>query len=142
MKAGQIADRVGTYWPVMLGSAGIAAGLAIPYFFRGLPVLYVSALVMGMSMVFLNISLQYLVASLGGAEQRTRNVSMQSLAIATGAMIGPLLVGFSIDHRGHVPTFLYLALLVAASTIAAACSGGTSGWMPCPRLKTWPCPRP
>ena len=125
VKAGQIADRVGTYWPVMLGSAGIAAGLAIPYFFRGLPVLYVSALVMGMSMVFLNISLQYLVASLGGAEQRTRNVSMQSLAIATGAMIGPLLVGFSIDHRGHVPTFLYLALLVAASTIA---------WMACRRV--------
>ena len=125
VKAGQIADRIGTYWPVMLGSVGIAAGLAIPYFFRGLPVLYVSALVLGMSMVFLNIALQYLIASLGGAEQRTRNVSLQSLAIATGAMIGPLLVGFSIDHRGHVPTFLYLALLVAASSIA---------WIACRRV--------
>jgi MFS family permease len=125
VKAGQIADRIGTYWPVLLGSAGIAAGLAIPYFFRGLPVLYVSALVMGMSMVFLNIALQYLIASLGGVEQRTRNVSMQSLAIATGAMIGPLLVGFSIDHRGHVPTFLYLALLVAASSVA---------WIACRRV--------
>lgn len=125
VQAGKITDRLGTYWPTLLGSIGIAAGLAIPYFVRGLPVLYVSALVMGLSMVFFNITLQHMIASLGTAEQRTRNVSLQSLAIATGGMIGPLLVGFSIDHRGHVPTFLYLALLVAASSIA---------WVACRRL--------
>ncbi len=118
VKAGKVADRFGTYWPTLLGSVGIALGLAIPYFFRGLPVLYVSAFVMGMSLVFINIALQHLIASHGEPEERTRNVSMQSLAIALGAMVGPLFVGFSIDHRGHVPTFLYLALLVAASSIA------------------------
>jgi predicted MFS family arabinose efflux permease len=49
---------------------------------------------------------------------------MQSLAIALGAMIGPLLVGFSIDLHGHTQTFLYLALLVAASCVAwIACRG-------------------
>jgi MFS family permease len=123
--AGKVSDRLGTYWPTLLGSAGIAAGLAVPYFFRGLPALYVAALMMGMSLVFINIALQHLVASFGDPEQRTRNVSMQSLAIALGAMVGPLLVGFSIDHRGHVPTFLYLSLLVAASSIA---------WMACRRI--------
>jgi MFS family permease len=56
------------------------------------------------------------VTSLGNAEERTRNVSMQSLAIALGATIGPLMVGFSIDHFGHVPTYLYLSLLVIASS--------------------------
>jgi MFS family permease len=116
--AGKIADRIGTYWPILAGSAGIAVGLAIPYFVRGLPVLYVSAVVMGSSMVFINIGLQHLIGSLGDAEQRTRNVSLQSLTIALGLMIGPLLVGFSIDHLGHVPTYLYLALLVLASSIA------------------------
>ena len=120
--AGKVSDRFGTYWPTLLGSAGIAAGLAVPYFFRGLPALYVAALMMGMSLVFINIALQHLVASFGDPEQRTRNVSLQSLAIALGAMVGPLLVGFSIDHRGHVPTFLYLSLLVAASSVA---------WMAC-----------
>lgn len=125
VKAGKLADRFGTYWPTLLGSVGIATGLAIPYFFRGLPVLYVSAFVMGVSLVFINIALQHLVASLGGAEERTRNVSMQSLAIALGAMIGPLMVGFSIDHFGHVPTYLYLSLLVFASSGA---------WIVCRRL--------
>ena len=45
-----------------------------------------AALVIGVALVFVNISLQHLVASLGDAEQRTRNVSLQSLAISLGAM--------------------------------------------------------
>src|SRR5262249_41326736 len=55
VQAGKIADRIGTHWPILFGSAGIAAGLAIPYFFSGLSALYVSALVMGSSLVFINI---------------------------------------------------------------------------------------
>ena len=122
--AGMISDRVGSYRPIVLGSAGLAAGLALPYLVTGLAVLYVSALIVGVALVFLNIALQHLIASLGDAEARTRNVSLQSLAIALGALIGPLLVGISIDHQGHVPTFLYLALTVAASCVAwMACRG-------------------
>jgi MFS family permease len=125
LQAGRISDRVGSYWPIVLGSAGLAVGLAVPYFFSGLKVLYVAALIIGIALVFLNIALQHLVASLGDAEERTRNVSLQSLAIALGAMIGPLLVGISIDYQGHVRTFLYLALIVAASCIA---------WIGCRRV--------
>jgi MFS family permease len=125
LKAGRVSDRVGSYWPIVLGSAGLALGLAVPYCFRGLMVLYVAALIIGIALVFLNIALQHLVASLGDAEARTRNVSLQSLAIALGAMIGPLLVGISIDYYGHVQTFLHLALIVAASCVA---------WIGCRRV--------
>ena len=123
--AGKVADRAGTYRPILLGSAGLALGLALPYFAPALPVLYVAAVVMGSALVYINIALQHLVASLGSAEERTRNVSLQSLAIALGAMIGPFLVGFSIDHDGHVRTYLYLALIVACSCV---------GWFACRRL--------
>ena len=123
--AGKISDRFRSFWPIVLGSGGLAIGLGIPYFFPGLGVLYFAALVIGVALVFVNISLQHLVASLGDAEQRTRNVSLQSLAISLGAMVGPLLVGLSIDHRGHVPTFLYLAL-----TVALSCAG----WVVCRRV--------
>lgn len=123
--AGKVSDRYGSYWPIVLGSAGIALGLVIPYLVHGIEVLYLSALVVGIALVFLNIALQHLVASFGDAEERTRNVSLQSLAIALGALIGPLLVGVLIDHRGHVPTFLYLALIVAVSCAA---------WVACRRV--------
>jgi MFS family permease len=123
--AGKVSDRYGSYRPIVLGSAGLASGLAIPYFYPGSASLYVSALVIGVALVYLNIALQHLVVSFGGPEERTRNVSLQSLAIALGQLIGPLLVGISIDYRGHVPTFLYLALIVAASCAA---------WFACRRL--------
>jgi len=125
VQAGKVSDRVGSYRPIVLGSAGLALGLAIPYVFAGLQALYAAALIIGVALVFLNIALQHLIASLGDAEARTRNVSLQSLAIALGALVGPLLVGISIDHRGHVPTFLYLALTVGASSVA---------WMGCRRV--------
>jgi len=125
VQAGKVADRIGSYWPIVLGSAGLALGLGIPYAFPGLQALYAAALLIGVALVFLNIALQHLVTSLGGAEERTRNVSLQSLAIALGALIGPLVVGLSIDYRGHVPTFLYLTLTVAASCVA---------WIACRRL--------
>jgi len=123
--AGKICDRFGTYWPILLGSGGLAMGFLIPWMFPGLNVLYLSAIVIGVALVFINIAIQNLVASLGAAEDRTRNVSLQSLAVALGALLGPLLVGFSIDHQGHVPTFLYLTLIVAASCVA---------WVACRRL--------
>jgi len=123
--AGKICDRFGTYWPILLGSGGLAMGFLIPWMFPGLNVLYFSAIVIGAALVFINIAIQNLVASHGAAEDRTRNVSLQSLAVALGALFGPLLVGFSIDHRGHVPTFLYLTLIVAASCVA---------WVACRRL--------
>jgi MFS family permease len=123
--AGKVSDRYGSYWPILLGSAGLGIGLAIPWLFPALEVLYFAALVIGIALVFLNIALQHLVASLGDAEDRTRNVALQSLAIALGGMLGPLLVGISIDHRGHVPTFLYLSLIVAASCV---------GWIACSRV--------
>ena len=123
--AGKVSDRYGSYWPILLGSGGLGIGLVIPWLFPALEVLYIAALLLGMALVFLNIALQHLVASLGDAEQRTRNVALQSLAIALGGMLGPLLVGLSIDHQGHVRTFLLLSLIVTASTV---------GWIACSRV--------
>jgi len=125
VSAGKVSDRYGSYWPILLGSAGLGIGLAIPWFFPSLEVLYGAALVIGIALVFLNLALQHLVVSLGEVEDRTRNVALQSLAIALGGMLGPLLVGISIDYQGHVPTFLYLSLIVAASCI---------GWIACSRV--------
>jgi MFS family permease len=125
VQAGKVCDRFGTYWPIVLGSGGLAVGFIIPWIFPGLNVLYLSAIVLGAALVFINIAIQNLVASFGAVEDRTRNVSLQSLAVSLGALFGPLLIGFSIDHRGYVPTFLYLTLIVAASCVA---------WVACRRL--------
>jgi len=116
--SGRVCDRVGTHWPILLGTAGMTVGYLIPWQFGGIEVLYLSATISGTGLVFSNIALQNLVASLGEGDQRTRNVSLQSLCVALSSLIGPLLVGISIDHRGHVPTFLYITLLTGSSCLA------------------------
>jgi MFS family permease len=122
--AGRVADRFGSVKPMTLGAAGMGAALAAPYFLPALPVLYATAAVVGLAFVFFGVAMQNLVSSLGDPEARPRNVSLHSLAVSLSSAAGPLLVGFSIDHQGHVPTYLYLAALVGASCAGWVAFGG------------------
>lgn len=120
--AGKMSDRLGSYRPMLLGAALTGVGLVAPYIAPMMPMLYASSLLIGLGFVFFGVATQNFVSSLGSAEDRTRNVSLHSLAIALSSLAGPVLVGASIDLRGHVSTYLYLALLVTASCI---------GWILC-----------
>lgn len=109
--AGKISDRIGVRLPMLFGSLGLTAGLLLPFLFPQLATLYVSAAVVGMSFVFFHVSTHNLVGSLGDAAARTRNFSTFSLGAAVSGFIGPLLAGFSIDHSGYAPTYLYLSIV-------------------------------
>ncbi len=113
--AGKLADRFGVRWPLALGSLGIAVSLVLPGALPTLTMLYVSALLIGASHVFYNISVQNLIGMLSTPEQRTRNFSNFSLVIASGGFVGPLIAGFAIDSVGHAWAYLGIALLPAAS---------------------------
>jgi MFS family permease len=115
--AGRVVDRVGSFRPVLYGSAGFAGALLIPFFVPTLTALYVAATLMGLSLVFFGVATQHLVSSLGGPEERNRNVSLYSLGLALTGLSGPLLAGYMIDHHGHVPAFLALSLVVVLASV-------------------------
>lgn len=115
--AGRVADRFGSFAPMLAGNLGFAAGLLIPALFPVLPALYLSASVIGMSMVFYGITIQNLTTSLGTPEQRPKNVSIFGMGMACSMFAGPLLVGFAIDYYGHGRAFLVLAALSTAGAI-------------------------
>ena len=108
--AGKLADRFGVRWPLALGSLGIALSLILPGVLPSLHMLYVSALLIGASHVFYNVSVQNLVGMLSTPETRTRNFSNFSLCIASGGFLGPLIAGFAIDTLGHAPAYLCIAV--------------------------------
>lgn len=108
--AGKLADRFGVRWPLVLGSLGIALSLILPGVLPSLHMLYVSALLIGASHVFYNVSVQNLVGMLSTPETRTRNFSNFSLCIASGGFLGPLIAGFAIDTLGHAPAYLCIAV--------------------------------
>lgn len=107
--AGKLSDRLGVRSPMILGSTGLACGLALPFANPGLPALYASAVLIGASHVFYNVSVQNLVGALSGPDERTRNFTNYGLVMAAGGFLGPLIAGFSIDHFGHAGGYLVLA---------------------------------
>ncbi|HEX6002415.1 MAG TPA: MFS transporter [Burkholderiales bacterium] len=107
--AGRLSDRLGVRAPMIAGSTGLALGLTVPYFTPGLPALCLSAVLIGASHVFYNVSVQNLVGALSGINDRTRNFTNYGLVMAAGGFLGPLIAGFSIDHFGHAAGYLVLA---------------------------------
>ena len=114
--AGRIIDRVGTFWPVFGGMAGFGAGVLIPWIFPVLPALYISALVSGLSLVFFGVATQQLVSSIGEPSARNRNVSFYSIGLAGSGFVGPLSVGYIIDHQGHRMAYLALGMVMLLVT--------------------------
>jgi MFS family permease len=109
--AGKLTDRIGSRWPVLLGTVGVLCGMLVPYFFRGLPALYVAAAMNGLSFAFYSVSLQNLVGLLSKPGDRAQSFSNFSLMISTASFTGLLFAGFSIDHSGHAIACLHVALL-------------------------------
>ena len=109
--AGKLSDRLGVRVPMLAGSFGVAAGLLLPWLSPALPALYASAALIGAAHMFYNVSVQNLIGSLGGEEERTRNFANYALAMAIGSFLGPLAAGFSIDYVGHATSYLYAAVL-------------------------------
>ena len=136
--AGRFADRFGSRWPLIIGATGGACGMLAPYLWPQMPALFVAAAMNGFSFTFTNVALQNLVGLLSKPQEQARNFSNFSLALAVASFIGPLLVGFSIDHAGYayaclyvvgvslVPVGLLITRKVAAPSVtpASARSGG------------------
>ena len=107
---GRLADRMGPRVPMLIGTAGVTLGLLLPPLFPGLPTLYVSALLLGSTFHFFFITVQGIAGGIGGSENRARNFALVSMGFAAAGLIGPVLAGFAIDHLGHLPAFLVLAV--------------------------------
>ena len=106
---GKLADRIGPRLPMLLGTAGISLALVLPPLFPGLATLYVSALLLGTSFHFFFVTVTGIAGGIGGEGNRVHNYSLVSLGFSGAGFLGPMAAGFSIDHLGHLPTFLLLA---------------------------------
>ncbi len=114
--AGKVIDRFGSHVPAQLGTVLSAAGFAIPWLFPALPALYLSASIIGLSYVFISLAIQNLSSTARDPDVRARDVSLVSLGFALSGLLGPLLVGFVIDHQGHVFAYALLTVLAIAAT--------------------------
>ena len=111
VSAGRLIGRVGPRVPLLVGSALVAAGTALPFIIPGLNPLYASTTLIGLGFTLFQITVQNTAGFIGKPEDRPTNFSILALGYSISAFAGPMLSGFAIDSAGYGVTFLLLALL-------------------------------
>lgn len=125
--AGKISDRIGFRRPMLFGTIGLLAGLALPFLVFRLEALYVAAALIGFCYIFYTVAVQHLIGALADGIDRTKNYSWFSLGIGMTALLGPTSAGFLIDAVGHRATF---AVMAALPVVPILLLGLWSGWLP------------
>jgi MFS family permease len=123
-QVGRLTDRFGSRLPLMLGAAVGSVGMLAPYFWPGMPALYVAAVTNGLLLAFCGVSLQNLVGLLSAREDLSRNFSNFSLMASAANLAGPLFAGFAIDLAGPAAASLSFALIAFVPVGMLAVWGG------------------
>lgn len=109
--AGKIADHLGDRVPVAGGIIGSMIGLSLPYFFPAMWALFVSQIIVGISQVFIQVSLQNVLGNAATKENRDHYFSMFSMTVAMGGVLGPVAGGYLADHDSFAAVFLVSVLV-------------------------------
>jgi MFS family permease len=110
VRAGKLADRIGDKALVVMGTIGTMLGLIVPYLFPGFWTLLISQGIVGISHIFINLSLQNVLGHTAAKEQRDHYFSMLSMSVAFGGFLGPVVGGYLADHFTYSFVFLVASL--------------------------------
>lgn len=127
LPAGRMTDRLGFKIPMLLGASGVFLGLILPFFWLGLNTLYLSAAILGLAFMILQVATQTLAGAIAAPEKRARNFSLLSIGYASANLSGPLLTGVLIDQVGYGWTFFTISMPLIPAMLLVAMG---SRWIP------------
>jgi MFS family permease len=133
LPAGRMADRLGFKLPLLFGTGGVFVALLLPAVWPTMAMLYVSASLLGLAFMGLQLATQTLAGVLAVPSERARNYSFLSLGFALGSFGGPLLSGVLIDSIGYTYTFCALAIPIVPAIVIAVLG---SRWLPTVQKRT------
>lgn len=120
LPAGRLADRRGYHLPVRIAACCALAGTLLAAATQNMFTLCAAAALSGAGSGFGMIAIQRSAGRLASCDsERLRVFSAIALAPAVAGLFGPMLAGVLIDHAGYSWAFLALALLPAATLLAA-----------------------
>lgn len=118
VKAGRWIDRKGIHKPMLLGSAGIGIGTLVPFLVGQSWSLYITAVLVGLSFMLINVAAYHAVGELSAPEDRQANFSYVAIGFSTSGFVAPLLTGMTIESLGYRACFLILALFTVMPVLA------------------------
>lgn len=109
--AGKLAERVGDRMPIFVGTLVTALGLGLPYFYFSMWALYISQILVGISQVFIHVSLQNVIGNAARDDQRDYYFSMLSTGMSVGQFVGPMMGGYVAEHFSYsIPFAVTMAI--------------------------------
>lgn len=105
LRAGRWIDLVGPPRMLFTSMTVMTAAPLSLILLPGVAALVVSRLMVGFVQLFVTLSSQSLIADLDNNRSHASNFAAYSTLLALGRMIGPVLVGFIIDHYGFRASF-------------------------------------
>jgi MFS family permease len=120
VSVGRLADHIGVRRPMLWGSAGVAAGAALPFALPGLPALFAAAALIGGSFTLFQVPAQRATGDLAEGPDRAAGFSHLALGYSVSGFVGPLVAGIAIDRLGFRPAFALLAALPLLPVAALA----------------------
>jgi MFS family permease len=118
--AGRLVDRIGPRRPILAGCLAVLAGCALPGWISGLPVLHLTALLVGSGFMIVQVASQHTVGAISTVGNRTSNFSWLALGFSISGFCGPVLAGFVIDHARHGLSYMVFAGLAGGALVLAA----------------------
>ncbi|MES2563570.1 MAG: MFS transporter, partial [Pseudomonadota bacterium] len=103
MPAGRVADRLGFKAPLLFGTIGIFVALLLPFVWPSMTMLYITAALLGVAFMALQLAVQTLAGAIAQPAERARNFSLLSLGFASANLAGPLLTGVQQPLAGCQP---------------------------------------
>src|SRR5688500_12208421 len=95
---GRWIDRSGPRTPLILSTVVMVAGGVIPFFWRDVMALVLTAILIGTFHNVFHIAQNQLVGRYGRPEDRTSNFRLSSLAHSAATFVGPAFTGLAVDH--------------------------------------------
>jgi len=120
LPAGRMTDRLGFKMPLVFGTGGVFVALILPFVWPAMATMYITASLIGLAFMALQLGTQTLAGAIAKPEDRARNFSLISLGFAVANFSGPLLTGILIDQVGYAWTFFALAMPLVPAFIVSA----------------------
>jgi len=108
ISAGRIADRFDNRVLMYAGLTSYALAMLLPFLWPGMPALYASAACGGFTSMLFVLATQNYVGALATAATRTQYFSYYAIGESFGQVLGPVMIGYAIDHWQHPRAFLLL----------------------------------
>ncbi|MEM5427290.1 MFS transporter [Cupriavidus oxalaticus] len=103
IRAGKRIDEIGPRKPMTAGSQ--------------LDALYLSCALIGVGFMLVQVAMQLLIGQVSTNETRLRNYTWHALGLSVSGTLGPVAMGYVIEHAGFRPAF---AVLVAVALVGQA----------------------